>query len=161
MWQKSVLWPYLKIWDWDWIFGRAVKTISSLGVRSPCIRPWFHDRATTAPLPQCLLFCKIQARPNLGALAIRGGPAGHLLVAYKGGIQRQLKRHCHLYLHWYEITLIYLQYVGLNIHKNKIILPFIWCKFSHTWDLLSFHFFCYSFTSKWQNFDLMLWFDKV
>ena len=25
--------PYL--WDWDWIFGRAVKTISSLGVRSP------------------------------------------------------------------------------------------------------------------------------
>ena len=28
--------PYLKIWDWDWIFGRAVKAISSLGVRSPC-----------------------------------------------------------------------------------------------------------------------------
>ena len=27
--------PYLKIWDWDWIFGRAVKAISSLGVRSP------------------------------------------------------------------------------------------------------------------------------
>jgi hypothetical protein len=26
---------YLKIWDWDWIFGRAV-TIFSLGVRSPC-----------------------------------------------------------------------------------------------------------------------------
>ena len=24
-----------KIWDWDWIFGRAVKAISSLGVRSP------------------------------------------------------------------------------------------------------------------------------
>ena len=31
-----MLWPYLKIWDWDLIFGRAVKTISSLGVRSPC-----------------------------------------------------------------------------------------------------------------------------
>ena len=31
----NMLRPYLKIWDWDWIFGRAVKTVSSLGVRSP------------------------------------------------------------------------------------------------------------------------------
>ena len=29
--------PYLKIWDWELIFGRAVKTISSPGIRSPCI----------------------------------------------------------------------------------------------------------------------------
>ena len=29
-----MLWLYLKICDWDWIFGRAVKVISSLGVRS-------------------------------------------------------------------------------------------------------------------------------
>ena len=28
--------PYLKIWDRDLIFGRAVKVISSPGVRSPC-----------------------------------------------------------------------------------------------------------------------------
>ena len=28
--------PYLKIWDWDLIFGRAVKALSSPGVRSPC-----------------------------------------------------------------------------------------------------------------------------
>ena len=35
--RPNMLWPYLKIWDWDWIFGRAVKAISSLGVRSP----WF------------------------------------------------------------------------------------------------------------------------
>ena len=34
--RQNMLWPYLKIWDWDWIFGRAVKAISSLGVRSPC-----------------------------------------------------------------------------------------------------------------------------
>ena len=34
----SMLRPYLKIWDWDWVFGHAVKTISSLGVRSP----WLH-----------------------------------------------------------------------------------------------------------------------
>ena len=27
--------PYLKIWDLDQIFGRAVKAIPSLGVRSP------------------------------------------------------------------------------------------------------------------------------
>ena len=33
----NMLPPYLKIWDWDWTFGRAVKTISSLGVCSP----WF------------------------------------------------------------------------------------------------------------------------
>jgi hypothetical protein len=32
---KNILRPYLKIWDWDLIFGRAVKVISSLGVRSP------------------------------------------------------------------------------------------------------------------------------
>ena len=30
--------PYLKIWEWECIFGRAMKTISSLGVRSP----WIH-----------------------------------------------------------------------------------------------------------------------
>ena len=35
--RQNMLPPYLKIWDWDWIFGRAVKTISSLGVRSPCL----------------------------------------------------------------------------------------------------------------------------
>ena len=31
--------PYLKIWDWDWIFSRAVKSISSLGICSL----WHHD----------------------------------------------------------------------------------------------------------------------
>ena len=33
--RQNMLWPYLKIWDWDWIFDRAVKAISSLGVLSP------------------------------------------------------------------------------------------------------------------------------
>ena len=37
--------PYLKIWDWEWIFGRAVKAISSLVVRSPC-RALFHKPVT-------------------------------------------------------------------------------------------------------------------
>ena len=31
---------YLKIWDWDWILGRAVMAIPSLGVRSP----WFEEQ---------------------------------------------------------------------------------------------------------------------
>ena len=34
--KQNILRPYLTIWDWDWIFGHAVKAISSLGVRSPC-----------------------------------------------------------------------------------------------------------------------------
>ena len=36
--RQNKLPPYLKIWDCDWIFGRAVKAISSLGVCtcSPC-----------------------------------------------------------------------------------------------------------------------------
>ena len=34
--RQNMLWPYLKIWDWDLIFGRAVKAIFSPGVRSPC-----------------------------------------------------------------------------------------------------------------------------
>ena len=34
-WQ-NMLRPYLKIWDWDFICGHAVKAISSPGVRSPC-----------------------------------------------------------------------------------------------------------------------------
>ena len=33
--RQDMLQPYLKIWDWDLIFGRAGKAISSLDVRSP------------------------------------------------------------------------------------------------------------------------------
>ena len=33
--RQNMLWPYLKIWDWDLIFGRTVKAFSSLGIRSP------------------------------------------------------------------------------------------------------------------------------
>ena len=32
--RQNMLRPYLKIWEWEWIFGRSVKAISSLGVRS-------------------------------------------------------------------------------------------------------------------------------
>ena len=42
--RQIMLWLYLKIWEWDMIFGRAaglraVKVISSPGVRSPCVEP--------------------------------------------------------------------------------------------------------------------------
>ena len=44
--RQNMLRPYLKIWEWEWIFGRAVKAISSLGVRSPwCVwRPYFRQK---------------------------------------------------------------------------------------------------------------------
>ena len=34
--RQNMLRPYLKIWEWEWIFGCAVKAIFSLGVRSEC-----------------------------------------------------------------------------------------------------------------------------
>ena len=36
--RQNMLQPYLKIWDSDWIFGRAVTAIFSLGVHSPCLK---------------------------------------------------------------------------------------------------------------------------
>ena len=42
-----MLWPYLKFWEWEWIFGRAVKAISSLGVR-------FEDDLRSGGLLYCV-----------------------------------------------------------------------------------------------------------
>ena len=39
--RQNMLRLYLKILDWDLIFGRAVKAISSPGVRSPCTCRWW------------------------------------------------------------------------------------------------------------------------
>ena len=41
--RQNMLPPYLKIWEWEWIFGRAVKAISSLGVRSPWVGSWLQS----------------------------------------------------------------------------------------------------------------------
>ena len=38
--RQNMLWPYLKIWEWELFFGRAVKAISSPGVRSPWLESW-------------------------------------------------------------------------------------------------------------------------
>ena len=40
--RQNMLRPYLKIWEWEWIFGCAVKAISSLGIRSPCLKIFFR-----------------------------------------------------------------------------------------------------------------------
>ena len=52
--RQNMLWLYQKIWEWEWIFGRAVKAISSLGVRSAmqCI-------AGGCPNPKKFTICKI------------------------------------------------------------------------------------------------------
>ena len=44
--RQNMLRTYLKIWNWELIFGRAVKAISSPGVRSPCVR-WFSRNFLT------------------------------------------------------------------------------------------------------------------
>ena len=35
--RQNMLRSYLKIWEWEWIFGHAVKAIFSLGIRSLCL----------------------------------------------------------------------------------------------------------------------------
>ena len=37
---QSMLQSYQKIWKWEWIFGRAVKAISSPGLGSPYNKPY-------------------------------------------------------------------------------------------------------------------------
>ena len=36
--RRNMLWPYLLIWDWDLIFGLAVRMISSQGIRCPWLK---------------------------------------------------------------------------------------------------------------------------
>ena len=43
MWQTNYASAYLKIWEW--IFGRAVKAISSPGVCSPWVPPMIMNQA--------------------------------------------------------------------------------------------------------------------
>ena len=71
--RQNMLWPYLKIWDWDWIFGRAVKAISSLGVRSPWLgtsEAWSMSRLSHRPrdpayhIEDCQILVRV-SRPHL------------------------------------------------------------------------------------------------
>ena len=58
--RQNMLPPYLKIWEWEWIFGRAVKAISTLGVRSPwlgqCPREYIHDFVLIRQIPLGLIY---------------------------------------------------------------------------------------------------------
>ena len=45
--RQNMLWPYLKIWDWDWIVSRAVKAISNLGIHSPWVKLCRRDKQTS------------------------------------------------------------------------------------------------------------------
>ena len=53
--KQNILRPYLKMWNWELIFGRAVKSISSPDVRSPwsytmqCSLPMFSNYLALAP----------------------------------------------------------------------------------------------------------------
>ena len=44
---------------WEWIFGRAVKAISSMGVRSPCTKS-FYESVATAVSAEVVFFCLMQ-----------------------------------------------------------------------------------------------------
>ena len=51
--RQNMLWPYLKIWEREWIFGCAVKTIFLPGVRSPWLEPFWHQ----LPMPYTKICC--------------------------------------------------------------------------------------------------------
>ena len=51
---KNMLLPYLKVWEWELIFGRAVKAISSPGVRRPCSIQTKKNEQTRSPVCCCL-----------------------------------------------------------------------------------------------------------
>ena len=46
-----MLWLYLKIWEWELMFGRAGKAISSKGVRSPCYSTYLPLLSLGRPIP--------------------------------------------------------------------------------------------------------------
>ena len=56
--RQNMLPRYLKIWEWAWIFGRAVKAIASLGVRSPWLKSCLFFRAEV-DLTQNLFYEKV------------------------------------------------------------------------------------------------------
>ena len=62
--RQNMLPPYYTIWEWEWIFGRAVKAIFSLGVRSPCLWTSFHHLIHLIPwmlnFDLCMINFKIQ-----------------------------------------------------------------------------------------------------
>ena len=64
--RQNMLRPHLKIWEWELILVRAVKTISSPGVRSPwydSFRIYIHTRCLPAALHSDT-FCQFFVQPE-------------------------------------------------------------------------------------------------
>ena len=59
--------PYLKIWEWHWIFGRAVKAISSQVVRSPCC---YEFKKELDPIVQWLMVADCAMAESLARICI-------------------------------------------------------------------------------------------
>ena len=58
--RQNILQPYLKIWEWELIFGRAVKTISSPGVLSPCPLPPTKMATSFMDAPECVNLLRVE-----------------------------------------------------------------------------------------------------
>ena len=63
--RQNMLRPYLTIWEWEWIFGRAVKAFSSLGVRSPWVQTSKQKFATREDLLETWKMSRAQKWGNL------------------------------------------------------------------------------------------------
>ena len=74
--RQNMLRSYLKIWEWEWIFGRAVKAVSSLGVLSP----WCPTQADVVIYTMANSACALPVPANYYS-------KGHLMASYTRGCQ--------------------------------------------------------------------------
>ena len=65
--RQNMLRPYLKMWEWEWIFGRAVKAISSQVVRSPCC---YEFKKELDPIVQWLMVADCAMAESLARICI-------------------------------------------------------------------------------------------
>jgi hypothetical protein len=128
--RQNMLRPYLKIWNWDWIFRRAVKAISSLGVRSPCL--WRIQVPTIANIHRRR---KVHERV-LVILAEHPGPKGQLSCLHSFKIVWPMKpsstallrlKKCYIdtpffliEVNWFLKRRIYLEANAFERKKNQI-----------------------------------------
>ena len=83
--RQNMLWLYLKIWDWDWIFGRAVKAISFLGVRSPCTYIFKREKFRQISFQQSKCFAwwqNVNKNKILNSISEMGEPSIKYVVTY-------------------------------------------------------------------------------
>ena len=77
--RQNMLRSYLKIWEWELIFGRAVKAISSPGVRSP----WYHHNlALEVIMKMHALVSKMKQFDKCASFVCRNNWNGCQIVIY-------------------------------------------------------------------------------